>query len=602
VTQPKKWRPEASTTSAIALSAAAARSLADARRWIVEMVRSTAARRYGAMQSHPFILAAGRPVAADLAVLALAVAVGLALGGIRLRSLKLGLSGVLFSSLLFGQVGFSIDAKVLEFLRDFALVVFMYAIGLQVGPGFGASLRADGLRLNAMSLCVIVLGALMTAGLVRLVPHSMAPGLYAGAFSTTAGLAAAQEALRDRLGEGAAARTGLAYSIAYPVGIVGPMIVILMLRLVFRVRLDRERSALADAEEAHRRQIETVDIEVTAAKYAGRRIADHPLLRGGDVVFTRVLHEEVVTVPTGDTLLQVGDVYRAIGPRERLAELVAALGRRSGADFSKAHGDVQRMDLLVTRTQVLHRSLHELDLVRRTGVTIAHVNRAGVELIPTGSLRLAFGDQVVAVGPAAGLRQAEAELGNSVQRLNQSQLIPIFLGIVLGVLVGSIPLVLPGVHGSIRIGLAGGSLIAAIALSRLGSLGSIVWHMPAAANQLFRDFGLAIFLACVGIQAGDHFVQRAVQNSGVALLAWGALISIIPVFAVACFARLALRMNFVSLTGWVAGAMGSSTTLLFAQEMTSSNAPAVSYATVLPLAELMPIICVQFLALTAAAT
>jgi putative transport protein len=321
------------------------------------------------------------------------------------------------------------------------------------------------------------------------------------------------------------------------------------------------------------------------------------LFRHTNVVLTRVLRNEVMTVPTARTVVQIGDIYRLFGPREALAQLSAALGRRHDIDLNKVRGDVQRMDILVTRTEVLHRTLRELDLPHRTGVTIAQVNRAGVELAPTASLRLAFADQVVAVGSKAGLGRVEAELGNSVRRLNQSQLIPIFLGIVVGVVVGSIPVTLPGMHTSLRIGLAGGSLLAAIALSRIGSVGPVVWYMPVAANQLIQDFGLAIFLACVGFEAGDHFIERAVQNSGELLLLWGALISIVPAFVVACFARCVLRMNFVTLSGWVAGSMGSSTALLFAQEITSSNEPAVPYAAVLPLAELMPIVCARVLAI-----
>jgi putative transport protein len=210
-----------------------------------------------------------------------------------------------------------------------------------------------------------------------------------------------------------------------------------------------------------------------------------------------------------------------------------------------------------------------------------------------------FADRVTVVGPKAGLQLVAAELGNSPDRIDRPQLIPIFLGIVLGVIVGSIPLALPGLGGGLRIGLAGGSLLAAIALSRLGSVGSIVWYMPAAANQLFRNFGLAVFLACVGLQAGDHFIQRAVATSGLALFAWGALITMLPVFVVACFARLALKMNFISLAGWVAGAMTSSTALFFAEDMTNSKAPSITYAAVLPLAELVPIIGAQVLAIVA---
>jgi putative transport protein len=540
----------------------------------------------------------------DLAVLSLAITIGLAIGAISFRRLKLGISGVLFSSLIFGQMGFTIDAKMLGFLRDFALIVFMYALGLQVGPGFGASLRAQGIRLNALTFCVIFLGAVMTAAIALAIPNGMAAGLYSGAFTTTPGLAAAQEAVRGSSsgdnGASAAARIGLAYSITYPFGVVGPMLVVMALRFLFRVRLDDEKAALVAAEEKSRLQIEIVDLEITAPEHAGKSLRDHPLLRGSGIVFSRLLRGDLMTVPTADTLVEVGDIYRAVGPQDRLSKLISAIGRRSNTDLSKVRGALCRVDLLVTRSHVLHRSLRELDLVHRTGATIAQVIRSGVHLIPNGSLRLAFADQVVAVGPKAGLKLVEAELGNCPKRLNQSQLTPIFLGIVLGVVMGSIPLALPGLHGPLRIGLAGGSLLAAIGLSRLGSVGAIIWYMPAAANQLFRDFGLSIFLACVGFEAGDHFIQRAVQNSGLVLLLWGALVTVLPVFLVACFARLVLRINFVSLSGWIAGAMASSTTLFFAEEMTASNTPAIAYAAVLPLAELMPIICAQILAIVVA--
>jgi putative transport protein len=542
------------------------------------------------------VLGFGRTVADGLAILALSVTVGLAIGAIRWRGLRLGISGVLFSSLLFGQLGFAIDVRVLEFLRSFALIIFMYAIGLQVGPGFGASLRAEGLRLNLLSLCVIVLGALATAMLVRLVPTATVPGLYCGAFTSTPGLAAAQETARSDL---AAAQIGLAYSITYPFGVVGPMLVIAALRLIFRVRMGDERAKVTSEGEKKHPRIEFMDIEVTSPDPVGKRLQDHPFLHGGDVVFSRLLRGDVVTVPTADTLVLAGDVYRAIGPSDRLSELVATIGRRSSADLGSAHGDVQRMDLVVTRTNIVHRPLRELHCIRGGGVTITHINRAGINLMPTGSLRLAFADRVTAVGPKAGLQLVETELGNAAERLEHSQLIPIFLGVVLGVIVGSIPLVIPGVHGALRIGLAGGPLLAAIALSRLGSIGSIVWYMPASANELFRDFGLAIFLACVGFQSGDHFIQRFSQNSGLAIFAWGCVISLLPVFAVACFARLALRMDFITLSGWTAGAMTSSTALQLAEDMTSSNTPAVAYAAVLPLAELMPIICAQVLAIVA---
>jgi putative transport protein len=365
---------------------------------------------------------------------------------------------------------------------------------------------------------------------------------------------------------------------------------------MFRVRIEDERTALIAAEGKRRPPLDIADIEVTDASQAGKELREFVRHEAHGVVFSRLVRDKVLTVPTGETLVQVGDLYRAVGTEARLDDVVAVLGRRSAVSLDHITGDVRRMDLVVTRTHVLHRPLRELDLIRRFGVTIVRVDRAGVELIPSASLRLAFADKLAVVGPVAGLKMAEKELGNCPERLNHAQLVPIFLGIVLGVIVGSIPLRVPGVHAPLRIGLAGGPLLAAIGLSQLGNVGAMVWYMPSAANQLFRDFGLAVFLACVGLEAGDHFIQRAAAGGGVSLLAWGALLTVVPVFAVACIARIWMGMNFITLAGWVAGAMGSTTTLLFVDEMTQSEAPAVAYAAVAPLATLVPIICAQLLA------
>jgi putative transport protein len=544
-------------------------------------------------------LLVGDSVGAGMGILALAVAIGLLLGSIRIRGIRLGVSGVLFSALLFGQLGLTVDEHVLGFLRDFALVLFMYSIGLQVGPAFLSSLRAEGLRLNILAVVVIVIGAVMSVITPVAVTKGTAAGVFCGSFTTTAGLAAAQEAIRRAVGAkmlGAVAHIGLGYSITYPFGIVGPLLLIPLLRRILKVNLSEEKVALIREEERRRPPIEQLDFEVTQEEYTGHSIRDFPIVRHG-IVFSRLYRENIVSVPTADTVVQMGDIFRAVGPRERITELVSRVGRKTEVDLTGAQGDVQRMIMLVTRSHVLRRPLHELDLVRRTGVTLGRINRAGVDLIPTGSLRLHFGDRVTAIGPAEGLKLVEAELGNCAETLNRSQLVPIFLGIVLGVLVGSIPFQVPGIDATLRIGLAGGPLLAAIALSQLGNIGSIVWYMPSSANQLFRDFGLAVFLACVGFQAGDHFIQNAASWEALWMLIRGAAVTVIPVFLVAIFARKVLRMNFITLTGLVAGAMTSSTALMFADEMVGSDAPSIAYAAVAPLATLVPILCAQLLAI-----
>jgi putative transport protein len=547
-------------------------------------------------------LLVGDNVGAGMGILALAVTIGLLLGSIRIRGIRLGVSGVLFSALVFGQLGLTIDPVVLGFLRDFALVTFMYAIGLQVGPAFVSSFRSEGLRLNVLAVAVIILGAAMAVIEPKSATKGTAAGIFTGAFTSTPGLGAAQEAALRASGvetQKATAHMGLAYSITYPFGVVGPMLVIPLLRRILGVGLIDEKLDLIRREEKRRPPIQQIDFEVTQMKYTGKPLKEIPQISDRGIVLSRLFRDNVVSVPNADTIVQLGDIYRAVGPRESIAEMASLVGHQATVDLAEMKGDVERKDLLVTRAHVLRRQLHELDLVNRTGVTIGRINRAGIDLIPKGSLRLAFGDRVTAVGPAAGLKLVEAELGNCADTLNRPQLVPIFLGIVLGVLVGSIPIMLPGIHATLRIGLAGGPLLAAIALSQLGNIGSIVWYMPSSANQLFRDFGLAVFLACVGFSAGDHFIQRAANIQAFWLLGWGAAITVVPVFIVAIFAKKVMRMNFITITGLVAGAMTSSTTLIFADDFTQSDAPSIAYAAVAPLATLVPILCAQLLAIKA---
>ena len=545
-------------------------------------------------------------VAVSLAVLSMAVTLGLALGAIRFKGMRLGISGVLFSALLFGQCGLTVNHEALQFLRDFALIIFIYALGLQVGPGFITSLRAEGLRLNVMAVAVLVLGAMMTAGIVHFaaLPHSASPGIYSGAFTTTAGLAGGQESLHQKMkrngaapeqAERAVSNAALAYSVGYPFGVVGPILVIVVLRRIFRIKIHNELRDLAAAEEVRRPPIETVDFEVTEPTQANLQLRDHLLIRTQGIVLSRLLRGGVLSVPTGDTEVRLGDIYRAIGPRTALAQVVSVIGRPTAADLGEAQGDIDRVELVVTRTQILRRSLQELDLIRRYGVTVARINRAGIDLVPKASLRLTFADRVTVVGPVASLRQVETELGNCPDTLNRPQLIPIFVGIALGVLVGSIPVVMPGLHTTLKIGLAGGPLLAAILLSQLGNLGSVVWYMPVAANALFRDFGLAVFLACVGLETGDNLVQHIIAEHGLNLVLWGATVTVLPIFIVALLARVTLKMNFITLCGWISGTMTSSPSLSFANDMAGSDAPAVSYAAVAPLATLIPIVCAQIL-------
>jgi len=539
-------------------------------------------------------------VAWELAMLSLAITMGLALGAVRIRGIKLGVSGVLFSTLVFGQLGLTIDPDVLSFLRDSALIIFVYALGLQVGPGFLTSMREEGLRLNVLSIGAVAIGGFITWMIAKWghIDFHAASGVYAGAFTTTPGLAAGQGALRHMANTSPQdiALTGLAYTVTYPFGIVGPILAIALLRRMFRIDIAEEQKKLTAAVEVKRPPIAVVNFEITREDLSGVALRDLQELRNTGVIFSRLIRAGEVSTPTGETTLQLGDTFRAVGPRTALARVVKSFGKATTADVDHAVGDFTRLDLVVTRTQVLRKTLRELNLIRRAGVSVVRVHRSGIELAPKATLRLQFGDQLSVVGPAAGVKTVEEELGNSPDTLNRPQLIPLFLGIVLGVAVGSIPIFVPGLGTRLTIGLAGGPMIAAILLSQLGNVGSVVWYMPVASNTLFRDFGLAVFLACVGLMAGHHFLENLLgSTAGLVLIAWGIVVTMLPVLILGAFARIVMKMNFFTLAGWVAGAMTSSPALLFADELTGSDAPALAYAAVAPLSLLTPILCAQLL-------
>jgi putative transport protein len=542
-------------------------------------------------------------VTAGLAILSLAVTLGLLLGAIQFRGFKLGIAGVLFSSLLFGQLGQTPNLDVLSFLRDFSLILFVYTIGLQVGPGFVDSLKAEGLKLNLLAIAVLVLGAAMTtaiAMIVNLHPGG-ATGLYSGAFTTTAGLAAGQDSVRylqqsdANAGLVAVQRAGLAYAVSYPFGIIGPILTIALLRRLFHVNVREETAALSIAKN-RRSAPDFLDIEITDPELCGLAVKDCTFARQNNVIFSRFLHDGKVSVPTAETRLSAGDVIRAVGHKPILEELARRHGRPSKIDLAAFSTAVGRADLVVTRPTVLRKALRELDLIKRLGVTLTRVTRVGVELFPSADLNLHFGDSVTAVGPSEGLKALEGEFGNSIEALNRPQLIPIFVGIVLGVLVGSVPVSVPGLGGGLKLGLAAGPMLVAIVLARTGSIGKMVCYMPPAANQLFRDFGLAVFLACVGLQQGSHFVQKLLTGDGITLVILGAGVTVLPVFIIGLLARVILKMNFVTLSGWIAGAMTSTPALLFATEVTQSDEAALAYAAVAPLAMIVPIFCCQALA------
>jgi putative transport protein len=543
-------------------------------------------------------------VAHTVLVLSLVGAVGLSLGTLRLFRISLGVAGVLFSGLLLGHIAqntrfkFELDPNVIGFIREFGLILFVYTIGMQVGPSFIASLRRNGMPLNLMAAAIVLLGVAVTLGIYfTFMDHSELPaavGLFAGATTNTPSLAAARQALKDLPGvtESTKILPGLGYAVAYPFGILGIILTMLIIRWVFRINTSREAELLAQLQSSTAEKIAILSLEVTNPNLDGLTLSRIPTFSDSGVIITRILKGGRPQMARADTVVALGDVLLAVGPRPKLEELKVVIGKESDIDLMQVPSDIESRRILVTKSQALGKSIHELNLGHRYGVRITRINRAEIELPPTPDLRLQFGDNLVAVGEADGIKAVAAELGDSLKRLNMPQVIPVFIGIALGVLVGSWPLHV-GLPAPVKLGLAGGPLIVAIILSRLGNIGPLVWYMPISANFILRELGIVLFLSCVGLEAGGQFVDTVVHGQGLHWFVYGAAITVIPLLIVALLARGLYKLNFLSLCGLLAGSMTDPPALAFATSMTGSDAPSVAYATVYPLVMLLRVLAGQ---------
>jgi putative transport protein len=561
--------------------------------WLIDLIR-------GASSS--------QAVAQAVLLIGVVAACGIGLGSIRVRGISLGIGGVLFAGLFLGHLlarhDIRIDEGVLNFARDFGLILFVYAIGVQVGPGFLASLRKEGLPLNLMAAAIVILGGAMTVGIWRWGMDTgagngdrgelpVAVGLFAGATTNTPSMGAAQQVLRERVGETAARLPGLGYAVAYPFGILGILLTMLAVRVLFRIDQREEANALALLQERNTPRLTTMNLEVQNANLAGLPLRQMPGLADSGVVISRVMQGGSADVARPGTMLNIGDVLLAVGPAPRLEELKIVVGRESATDVRAVPSKIATRRLVVTRNQALGKSVDELHLRERFGVSVTRVNRSDIEIPPTSTVRLQFGDTLVVVGEAGAIEQAAAEVGNSLKRLSHPQVVPVFVGIALGVLLGSLPIPLPGVPVPVKLGLAGGPLIVAIVLSRLGNIGPIVWHMPLSANFMLREVGIALFLSVVGLHNGEQFVNTFAHGKGFLWLGYGVLITVVPLALVAAVARLWFKMNYLTLCGLLAGSMTDPPALSFAGTLTGSDAPSISYATVYPLVMLLRVLVAQ---------
>ena len=547
-------------------------------------------------------------VALTVLVVCLVGASGLALGSIKIRGFRLGIPGAMFTGLILGNmVGLTALSKpVIEFVRDFGLIIFVYAVGVQVGPGFFASLRSRGLIFNFLAVAIVLLGAIVSVVIGVLLPKIGiygAVGLFAGGTTNAPAFASASETIKSLFAanpaQGAAyinSLTAPGFAISYPFGLLGVILSMVIIRVLFRISPAHEAD-LADAlDRGNKVAPARMNVEIKNPNLHGITIDKVKELQGHGVVISRIMHEGILSVASPETLIQMGDIVLAVGTPNELEEFRLIAGLESKTDLFCVPGSITTREILVTHGEVLGKDIDELELSERLGVTVTRVRRGEMQFTAVGHFRLQFGDRVLAVGESHSLDAVATKLGNSIRELNHPRLIPIFFGILLGVTLGSIPVAIPGLTVPVKLGLAAGPMIIAIILARLGRVGSLIWYMPHSASQLMREGGITLFLIGVGILAGPAFFTTLYSALGLQLLLLGALVTLIPLLIVGLFARAVLKINFLHICGTLAGAL-TSPSLAFTSTMTASEAPAIAFATVYPLAMILRVVTGQLLVL-----
>ncbi len=543
-------------------------------------------------------------IALTVSILALVAVVGLFIGNVKFRGVGLGIGGVLFGGIIVGhfvsQAGMTLSSDMLHVIQEFGLILFVYTIGIQVGPGFFASLRVSGLRLNLFAVLIVIIGGLVTAILHKLfdIPLPVVLGIFSGAVTNTPALGAGQQILRD-LGTPMAMvdQMGMSYAMAYPFGICGILFTMWMLRVIFRVNVETEAQQHESTRTNGGALIRTINIRVENPNLHNLAIKDVPILNGDKIICSRLKREETLKVPSPDTIIQLGDLLHLVGQPADLHNAQLVIGQEVDTSLSTKGTDLRVARVVVTNENVLGKRIRDLHFKERYDVVISRLNRAGVELVASSDISLQFGDILNLVGRPSAIDAVANVLGNAQQKLQQVQMLPVFIGIGLGVLLGSIPVFVPGFPAALKLGLAGGPLIMALILGRIGSIGKLYWFMPPSANLALRELGIVLFLSVVGLKSGGDFIHTLVDGEGLSWIGYGALITAVPLITVGILARMLAKMNYLTMCGMLAGSMTDPPALAFANNLhPTSGAAALSYATVYPLVMFLRIITPQLLA------
>ena len=540
----------------------------------------------------------GGGVAHSVMILAIVISLGLMLGRVKVKGVTLGLTWILFCGILFAHFNLNIDVHLLHFMKEFGLILFVYSIGLQIGPGFFSSYKKGGSSLNLMAVFSVALSLVIAIILVYTtgIDVPTMAGILSGAVTNTPGLGAAQQAFSDLHGtENSSILMG--YAAAYPLGVVGLVLSFLVMQFVMKVNKKTEEveavRGLGHLEKMTVRAF-TLRVENKGLDNVTVKKLKHIIKR--EFVISRILCKDDQNASldiTGNSVVRTGDLINIIASPKDIDAITAFVGTVEHVDWKQLdHKHIVR-HMLVTRNSMNGKSIEELDFRGNYGVNITRVLRSGIELVPTSDLKLQVGDRIVAVGEEQKLAQVEHTLGNQSRKLNDPNLIPIFLGIALGCIVANIPFWLPGIPQSLRLGLTGGPLVVAILIGHFGPRHHVVTFNTISANYMLRELGLCIFLACVGLSSGQDFLNVVFTREGLGWIGCGALITILPTLLCGFLGRYVMHFNFYTLLGMLSGANTNPPALAYTREMTATDLPSVSYSAVFPVVMFLRIVSIQ---------
>lgn len=539
-------------------------------------------------------------VAHIVCLYAFVISLGVLLGKIKFFGVSLGVTFVLFAGILMGHLGFTGEIHILHFLREFGLILFVFCIGLQVGPSFFSSFKKGGMTLNLLAVGIVLLNIAVTLAIYFIangrVDLPMMIGILYGAVTNTPGLGAAQEALNqlNYTGEPIA----LGYACAYPLGVVGIIGSIITIRYIFRISLSKEDEQIKVQDNDTKHKPHNMHLEVRNESINGKTLLQVKDFLGRPFVCSRIRHEGHVSIPNHETVFYTGDQLFIVCSEEDAEAITAFIGKEIQVDWEKQDMPMVSRRILVTKSEINGKKLGSMHFRSMYGVNVTRVNRSGMDLFADPNLILQVGDRVMVVGQQDAVERVAGVLGNQLKRLDTPNIVTIFVGIFMGIVLGSLPIAFPGMPTPVKLGLAGGPLVVAILIGRFGHKLKLVTYTTMSANLMLREIGIVLFLASVGIEAGEHFVQTVVHGDGLLYVGYGFLITVIPLLIIGAIARLYFKVNYFTLMGLIAGSNTDPPALAYANQVVSGNdAPSVGYSTVYPLSMFLRIIAGQMILL-----